>query len=196
MNILQQNFKILENKTKKEYEIDANFEEISKLAYTNFQSRNKVTKKKQKAIIPINERCIARVWGDGSGIKAEIIDGIIMSYSQCKNKKMETGDFCKNCQKKSEINLIPLDKEKKGLRFGTINDDIPYKNSNNKIEVVWEKNKDIDYSQYGLIWKNNKWRSHDYKKIVECFDERTKEFKYAKGKEIKIKDEDEDEVDK
>ena len=44
-----------------------------------------------------------------------------------------------------------------------------------------------------MIWKNNKWRSHDYKKVVECFDEKTKEFKYAKSKEIKIKDEEEEE---
>tara|TARA_B100001093_G_scaffold135839_1_gene128360 strand:+ start:3431 stop:4015 length:585 start_codon:yes stop_codon:yes gene_type:complete len=192
MNILQQNFKILENKTQKEYDIETNFDEISKLALSNFKERKKVIKNNEKKITPINERCIARVWGDGSGLKAEIIDGVIISYSQCKNKKIETGNFCKSCQKKSEINLNPLDKEKKGLRFGTINDDIPYKNSENKIEVVWEKNKDIDYSQYGMIWKNNKWRSHDYKKIVECFDERTKEYKYAKGKEIKIKDEDEE----
>ena len=192
MNILQQNFKILENKTQKEYNIEANFDEISKLAFTNFKERKKVIKNNKKKITHINERCIARVWGDGSGLKAEIIDGVIISYSQCKNKKLETGDFCKNCQKKSEINLVPLDKERKGLRFGTINDEIPYKNLDNKIEVVWEKNKDIDYSQYGMIWKNNKWRSHDYNKVVECFDEKTKEFKYAKSKEIKIKDEDEE----
>ena len=42
MNILQQNVKILENKTQKEYNIEANFDEISKLAFTNFKERKKV----------------------------------------------------------------------------------------------------------------------------------------------------------
>jgi hypothetical protein len=189
MNFLQYNLDILREKTNKTFDIDVDIVDIKKLAQNSFIERNtNKEKKKERTIITISERCVARIWGDGSGLKASESDNIL-NKSQCKSKKMEGENFCKGCKKKSTISMKILNSDKKGLRFGTINDPVPFKNENNKVEIVWDINKDIDYSQYGMIWKNNKWRSHDYTKIVEHFDESTREYKNAiKKTKTDIKD--------
>ena len=108
----------------------------------------KVTRKTGKReAAPAEHRCLARVWGDGSG------------YSQCKSRRCEGSDFCKRCQKKFDICSTPCTLsvtdavtanyaswkttdgarvQKLGLYCGRIDEPIPSADANGIIRIIWK----------------------------------------------------------
>ena len=112
----------------------------------------KVTRKTGKReAAPAEHRCLARVWGDGSG------------NSQCKSRRCEGSDFCKRCQKKFDICPTPCTLsvaeavtanyaswkttdgarvQKLGLYCGRIDEPIPSADANGIIRIIW-KNDDV-----------------------------------------------------
>lgn len=108
----------------------------------------KVTKKRAPREAPSAEhRCLARVWGDGSG------------NSQCKSHRSEGSDFCKRCLKKANICSTPCTLsvadavtgnyaswkttdgqrvQKLGLYCGRIDEPIPSVDANGIIRIIWK----------------------------------------------------------
>ena len=119
------------------------------------QVSKKISKKtrtsKPRAPPTAEERCMARVWGDGSG------------HSQCKSRKCEGSDYCKRCAKKAAICCNPCTLsvddavtsnysswkttdggrvKKLGLYCGRIDQPIPSVDANGVLRIIW-KNEDV-----------------------------------------------------
>ena len=70
------------------------------------------------------DKCMARIWNNGFG-------------AQCSRNPFEESDYCKLHLKKSEICCEPAE-NKKGLWFGRIDQERPFKNKNGELVIRWK----------------------------------------------------------
>ena len=80
--------------------------------------------------VPAECRCMARVWGDGTGL-------------QCKSRRNnDHGDYCATHGKLATISCIPCqfdgDGKKRGLFMGRIDMDRPTHNADGKRCIIWD----------------------------------------------------------
>ena len=94
--------------------------------------------KRAAKIVAAEDRCIARVWGDGSG------------KDQCKSSKCEGSKFCKRCARNFEKCSTPMtrkDGKRFGLYLGTIETPIS--------ELIF----DATTGEIAMAWKNDESRA-------------------------------------
>ena len=94
--------------------------------------------KRTAKIVTQEDRCIARVWGDGSG------------KDQCKSAKCEGSKFCKRCARNFEKCSTPMtrkDGKRFGLYLGTIETPIS--------ELIF----DATSGEIAMAWKNDESRA-------------------------------------
>ena len=94
--------------------------------------------KRTAKIVTQEDRCIARVWGDGSG------------KDQCKSSKCEGSKFCKRCARNFEKCSTPMtrkDGKRFGLYLGTIETPIS--------ELIF----DATTGEIAMAWKNDESRA-------------------------------------
>ena len=94
--------------------------------------------KRTAKIVTQEDRCIARVWGDGSG------------KDQCKSSKCEGSKFCKRCARNFEKCSTPMtrkDGKRFGLYLGTIETPIS--------ELIF----DATSGEIAMAWKNDESRA-------------------------------------
>ena len=94
--------------------------------------------KRAAKIVAAEDRCIARVWGDGSG------------KDQCKSSKCEGSKFCKRCARNFEKCSTPMtrkDGKRFGLYLGTIETPIS--------ELIF----DATSGEIAMAWKNDESRA-------------------------------------
>ena len=94
--------------------------------------------KRAAKIVAAEDRCIARVWGDGSG------------KDQCKSAKCEGSKFCKRCARNFEKCSTPMtrkDGKRFGLYLGTIETPIS--------ELIF----DATSGEIAMAWKNDESRA-------------------------------------
>ena len=94
--------------------------------------------KRTAKIVTQEDRCIARVWGDGSG------------KDQCKSAKCEGSKFCKRCARNFEKCSTPMtrkDGKRFGLYLGTIETPIS--------ELIF----DATSGEIAMAWKNDESRT-------------------------------------
>ena len=119
-------------------EVAAHVESIDLTSFTKGpKKRSKKTTRKPAAAA---ERCLARVWGTGSG------------NDQCKLNRCDQSEYCKRHDKAAQeestpCTLVPWSEEtrcgkKIGLFCGRIDQDIPIADSHGVIRILW-KNTDV-----------------------------------------------------
>ena len=107
----------------------------------------KAGKREPREAPDAQHRCMARVWGDGSG------------NCQCKSYRVEGSDYCKRCQKKADICSTPCTLsvadavtanyaswktaegarvQKLGLYCGRIDEPIPSVDANGILRIIWK----------------------------------------------------------
>ena len=107
----------------------------------------KAGKREPREAPDAQHRCMARVWGDGSG------------NCQCKSHRAEGSDYCKRCQKKADICSTPCTLsvadavtanyaswktaegarvQKLGLYCGRIDEPIPSVDANGILRIIWK----------------------------------------------------------
>ena len=94
--------------------------------------------KRAAKIVSAEDRCIARVWGDGSG------------NDQCKSSKCEGSKFCKRCARNFEKCSIPMtrkDGKRFGLYLGTMETPVS--------ELIF----DATSGEIAMAWKNDESRT-------------------------------------
>ena len=92
-------------------------------------------RRKPKAPIAAENRCMCRVWGDGQGV------------SQCKSAKSLDTDYCKRCSKKAEICDKPCQLDSNGKRLGLFcgridqfepGTNLPPFSCGDEIRIIWK----------------------------------------------------------
>ena len=114
---------------------------VESMDLTSFtKGRKKPAKKGTRKPAEPGERCLARVWGTGSG------------SDQCKLGRCDNSDYCKRHDKAAKVEstpctLVPWSEEtrcgkKTGLFCGRIDHDVPVADSHGVIRILW-KNPDV-----------------------------------------------------
>jgi len=114
---------------------------VESMDLTSFtKGRKKPAKKGTRKPAEPGERCLARVWGTGSG------------SDQCKLGRCDNSDYCKRHDKANKVEstpctLVPWSEEsrcgkKTGLFCGRIDHDVPVADSHGVIRILW-KNPDV-----------------------------------------------------
>jgi hypothetical protein len=116
--------------------------------------------KRSAKIVAIEDRCIARVWGDGSG------------KDQCKSSKCEGSKFCKRCARNFEKCSTPMtrkDGKRFGLYLGTIETPIS--------ELIF----DATSGEIAMAWKNDQSRAIITQALADgtSYHPSTREYKSA-----------------
>lgn len=93
------------------------------------------------------DKCMARIWNNGLG-------------AQCSRNPIEESDFCKLHLKRNEI-CCEAAENKKGLWFGRIDQERPYKNKDGKLVIKWKSLQDV----LGKSCKKNKGDSPAMKRL-------------------------------
>ena len=116
--------------------------------------------KRAAKIVAAEDRCIARVWGDGSG------------KDQCKSSKCEGSKFCKRCARNFEKCSTPMtrkDGKRFGLYLGTIETPIS--------ELIF----DATSGEIAMAWKNDESRAIITQALADgtSYHPSTREYKSA-----------------
>ena len=116
--------------------------------------------KRAAKIVAVEDRCCARVWGDGSG------------KDQCKSSKCEGSKFCKRCARNFEKCSTPMtrkDGKRFGLYLGTIETPIS--------ELIF----DATSGEIAMAWKNEESRAIVAQALADgtSYHPSTREYKSA-----------------